>query len=458
MGSLGRVDALLSLLGSRGLSATGGPGRATGTLPSSNPAGMPQPLLVPALHRTLLDSERPQRANTPMRIFCLPFEDLLTNEPRQKKQKGRIVRSSITPVWNWLGQQLIPEGLNTFSLSVKTAALGLRDGDMQMGAAAFWMAAADALRNKLSTESGRKSARHLLGDEGVIADAQEMALLLSAGPEICELQDSLPHHIAALDDDVTRVFRQTEDRVRERVPQALDYLPLVILRRLEQPWEVLRLLESSDAATGGVRVAEDVLFSVIERHGAVVLASGSGPFHVDALLAHLERFAVLSNGAVQEIELRRDGVWGQRLVKLGAGVTEVVRDLLERAPGEISAALPLIPSDGGSQVPDISAPVPPDKTDRALRYARLVSGCRALASTGSFGPSARQVQETILSALHERREAIRHPIEDTDAERRANGEQYLGLIEEISKILSGPAPDGQGVAVENADQTVPAER
>ena len=64
---------------------------------------------------TILDGLRPAlrdaqaaRTPTPLRLFCRPFEDLLTSAPRKTKQKASIARASVLPVWLWLGRDLIP--------------------------------------------------------------------------------------------------------------------------------------------------------------------------------------------------------------------------------------------------------------------------------------------------------------------------------------------------------------
>ena len=57
-------------------------------------------------HDTILDGLRPAlrglqagRTPTPLRLFCRPFEDLLTCAPRKTKQKASISRSSpVIPV------------------------------------------------------------------------------------------------------------------------------------------------------------------------------------------------------------------------------------------------------------------------------------------------------------------------------------------------------------------------
>ena len=57
--------------------------------------------------RPVLRQAHPQRTPTPLRLFCEPVQDLLSSEPRKEKQKAVIARSSILPVWTWLGGTLL---------------------------------------------------------------------------------------------------------------------------------------------------------------------------------------------------------------------------------------------------------------------------------------------------------------------------------------------------------------
>src|SRR6202012_44459 len=67
-------------------------------------------------HETILSGLRPtlrrdhyDRRPTPLRLFCRPFQDLLTCEPRKTKQKASIARGTLVPTWNWLRQRLRPQ-------------------------------------------------------------------------------------------------------------------------------------------------------------------------------------------------------------------------------------------------------------------------------------------------------------------------------------------------------------
>jgi hypothetical protein len=463
MASREKLNLLRSFLGSLPVGLAEGLARAVEVDRMNNGTGLPHDAILESLRPTLRDGDKNARALTPLRLFCRPFEDLLTNEQRSQKQKGRILRSSITPVWNWLAQDLLPEEARAYAVAVKTAALGCGADDVLTRAAEFWRAAAQVLGEKLATESGRKAARRALKEEeAIVADVQEMTLMLSVGPDICVLQEQLPHLIPALTEEVVKTFRDTYDRLMQTAPDAASYLPLVVMSRLERPWEALRLPLSvagapeDSAGESDTGLVGEVLFATVEAHSAAVRAAMPQRFDADTLISHLEQFAELSNGVIKEVELRRDGVWGLRLVKDRATVAEAMDGFMQRTPQEIVAALPMrAEADGSARLPDISSPSDPEKSDRALCYARLLAGCRRFAAAASFGASLKRADEEALAALKTYNEEIVRGLRDLSEEERINAEQYAALATELTTILISPE-EGQPVGGHGRSDEAPS--
>jgi hypothetical protein len=445
MASKEKVDILRAFLGSL---PEGIANRLAGIVEvdrMNNGTGMPHDLILDSLRPVLRKADPEQRTATPIRAFCRPFEDLLVSDTPREKRKGQIPRSSINPVWNWLAQALIPDALNSYSLAVKMAVLGGRADEMRTRTVEFWDTASRALREKLDTESGRKAARTALGGEAVLDDAREMATMLSAAKEVCELQERLPKTIPSLTEDLIRTFREVYDRALQTTPDAGAYLPLVVMKRLEHPWEALRLpltisrntQETLIAATDMGLVGE-VLFGLLEQHAGVIRAARPNQFNADTILSHLEGFTGLSNGMVKEVELRRDGNWGQRLIKDRAAVADVMQSFMERAAKEISAALPTQKSGtyaGGPRVPDFSKPADPEKTDRALSFARLIAGSRNLAAAASFAAALKNADEEIGVALESYNENLVREMRAAGEDARINAEQYFAVAIELTGTL-----------------------
>ena len=445
MASNSKVDLLRGFLGSLPESVAGRLARAVEIDRLNDGKSLPHDLILESLRPTLREGEPTQRMATPMRAFCRPFEDLLTNATTATKHKGRIARNSITPVWNWLAQTVIPGPLNAYSLAIKMAVMGGRSEEMKAKTVEFWNVASREIRSKLDTESGRRVARVALNNAAVVEDAREMALMLAAGKDVCELQDRLPRVIPEMTDDIIHAFREIYDRVSQSAPDSAAYLPLIVMSRLEHPWEALRLpvnvsrtAQETLIARTDMGLVGEVLFDTIEAYSAAIREARPNQFSADAVVAHLRGFTTFTNGMVKEIELRRDGTWGQRLMKDRTAVAEVMDGFMERAPREILAAVPTHKSGayaGGPRVPDFTHPADPEKTGRALSYAHLIAGCRSLAAAASFGGSLKNADDQIGVELEGYNDSLIRELRSAAGEMRMHADQYLAVAIELTGIL-----------------------
>src|SRR6202789_1717726 len=405
-------------------------------------------------HDVILESLRPvlprmtvfQRAPTALRLFPEPVEGPRGSEPPKGKEKGVIARDSVQPVWNWLAQTLLPDELSRYAMAVKTAVLGYHVDEARVGATEFRTAASVALRAALNTEARRKAACAVLGDELAVADAQEIALLLAAGVEFCEIRAKLPKPLPNLTDDYVWMLREIYDRLAASLPDAAPYVAVVTMNRLERPWQALKLplaishmsqdtlISSTDMGLVG-----ELVFGEIERHaGALLSAKPQAPFDAETLANHLVKFATLSSGIVKEVEMRRDGKWGQRLFKDRAAVAESMEAFMERAPREVLAALPMYKTGayaGGPRAPDISRPSDPEKTARAVSFARLVMGCRQVASAASIAAALKEASGEIELALKAYGDDIVRELQAAQGDKRGNAEQYLSVAVELTALF-----------------------
>ncbi len=167
--------------------------------------GMPHEIILESLRPALRHAAPEGRTLTPLRLFCQPFEDLLISAGGKAKLKGRIARESILPVWTWLSATLIPNEVQIYSNDVRTAVASQNASMAYTFATDFWQTASIAMRNALADERARETARAALGDLA-FADAEEMALMLSVGRQVLEIQQKLSRGIATLDESTDLVI------------------------------------------------------------------------------------------------------------------------------------------------------------------------------------------------------------------------------------------------------------
>lgn len=410
---------------------------------------LPHEEIMQALRPALRRVTNAERTLNPLRLFCNPFEDLLSSWARKEKVKGRIHRASVLPVWNWLSQTLAPEALNRYSLGVKAGVFSGNAEDIRAHALEFWPVAAAAINQTLDSESKRKAARNALGNALVVADALEIACLLAAAEEFTNLQDALPKGTPTLSEDMLWTLREFYDRLTVSHPDAAPYVAVVTMNRLAKPWMALKLPLAITRQTQDTLISStdmglvgELLFGDLEEHAAALrTAKPQAAFDPDELLMHLTGFTAVSNGIVKEVEMRRDGKWGQRLLKDRGTVAETMESFMERAEREVTPAIPTLKTGayaGGPRAPDLHRAPDPEKIHRAMCYARLVAGCRPVAAAASFGASQKDTADLLGVMLKSYCEDIVKELRSAEGEKRANAEAYFNVAVELVTVLFSP--------------------
>jgi hypothetical protein len=360
-------------------------------------------------HQDILDGLRPvlrrdhyERAPTPLRLFCRPFQDLLTCHPRKTKQKGVIARGSLVPVWNWISQSLLPGEANAYVKDTKAHVLNHRLDAAIFRATQFWPLVTEVLTNALSSEAGRQAAQKALGDAFAVADAGEIALLLSIGEAVEKVQAMLPPPVQSFNERLVWDVREIYDQLIVSHPDGAPYLPLIVMSRLIKPWEALRLplmvarhADETLISKTDMGLVGEVLFTRMEELKTVIQQTRHPLFEADKLLEQARTFADLSSHIVKEIELKREGEWGKRLLAERVQIGKVMETFMDRAPREFSAGLPMHKAAGA----DFSKPIAADKKDMALRYAKLVAGSRHFAAAGSFAAKQKDSNDELCNIL-----------------------------------------------------------
>lgn len=403
---------------------------------------LPHNLILDGLRPLLRAEDSRSRTPTPLRLFCQPFEDLLVNIPRREKQKGRILRAHVTPVWHWVSHVLIPEDTKTYATAVRSYALTARHGQALEKAEIFWPIAGNAMA--IALQENRKSAISALGSEAAAADAGDMALVLQSSVAMMAVQALLPKPTPVLTEELLWGLRRIFDSVYENNVDAAPFVSVVAMRRLVKPWEALKLAvlvarQSHDAliSSTDMGLAGEVLLADMEDSRQAIMAIRQPVFDVEKLIEHLTSFTDISSAIVKEVEILRTGRWGQRLLKDRAAVGGVMDGFMERAPKEISAALPTHKAgySGGPRVPDLSRSIDPDRTDRALRYAKVLAGTKLLSAAGSFGAKHQNALDEACLYVRCYSEDLLKELRTSEGERHEIVERQFLLALELTGYL-----------------------
>jgi hypothetical protein len=175
----------------------------------------------------------------------------------------------------------------------------------------------------------------------------------------------------------------------------------------------------------------EILFERLEGLKVSLLANRHPQFDEFRLLEEARCFAELSAAIVKEIEVRRDGEWGQRLLKDRAAVGALLESFFARASRELAAGLPMHRGTGKSA--DFSRPVDPEKHALALRYVRLVTGCRNFAAAASCAAKQKDAYEELCAYLRRYNEDVIK--EMRGSENRAVAQAQFQFATELTVLL-----------------------
>jgi len=386
--------------------------------------------------RPVLRRENYDRTPTPLRLFCRPFQDLLTSMPRRTKQKGSIARGSLVPAWNWLTQTLLPKDSAIYSAECRALVLERKPDNAMARAAQFWTLASQALYQALATEAGRQAAQKQLGDALAVDDVLDMALLLSAGELIEKLIVLLPKPVAVFNEQLVWQVREIYDRMAAEKPDVAPYVPVIVMNRLARPWEALRLpllvtrhTDETLISKTDMGLVGEILFARMDAQRNAIQAARHPFFDAEQLMEDAKNFADISSHIAKEIELKREGEWGKRLLAERVQIGKVMESFMERAPREFAAALPTSRGKGA----DFSRHPGADKHDMALRYARLVAGSRHFAAAASFAARQKEAYDELATLLKRYNEDVVKALKAEPQNAVVNA-QFL-LCAELTAIL-----------------------
>jgi hypothetical protein len=413
--------------------------------------GMPADLILDGLRPTLRRVGA-RRIPTPQRLFCEPFADFLIEGPREFKQPGRILRTSIRALWRWLAKDALRVTLAELESQIAQATLA-RETKLQNELVVRLQSEAITVIKAASERVGDNATeRRILavkfGDEDALADIEEMGMLLGGGGELSPLRGLLPRRIDMLTDQHTHFVRDIYDQLANKRPELCPYVGLMVLARLKRPWEALRLAAVMSRKTNEIMFSQtdmgivgDILLADMENLALDIASIRPEALDPDSLLNKLERFVQMSGGLVREIGVRRDGKWGQRLIKIRQLASDAMDALIARAPREITAALPVqkLGAFGGRgpRRPDLSREPDMPKIERALLWGKLLAGATPYAGGGAFYAAHKDAFEEVSYYLRHYADSMVAELRTLEFDKRPRAQSYMEQAERISDTVLG---------------------
>lgn len=406
---------------------------------------------VLAAIRPVLRAARPPRWPSPQRLFCQAFAEFLV-DARKEKQRGRIARETLGPLWRLLQEGEAGRAFAKRSADLTDAILARDEHAKQAALTAVLQTGAETLRAALTAAQAAPDntldLSEKLGGEAAVADCEEIVLFLEQPDALAPLRELMPAVARGLNEPLIARFREAYDALIALAPAVGPYAVTLAANALEKPWEAMalaravarqshdRLISATDMGMTG-----ELLIADMEALAEAIAPARLGRLDGAELAPKLSRLAAASAGFVREVGVKRDGRWGARIQALRAAASSHVDAMMSRAPQEILGAFPVAKFGAfakSPRKPDLSRPPAPQRVAEARRWAGLVAQAKPMAAPLGFQASSQAAAEAVDDMLRPYGEALLVEMRSGEPQERAQAAAYLDALAHVIEAWEGP--------------------
>ena len=282
-------------------------------------------------------------------LLFKPLEPFLVDDRGDHKHPGRVARSSLEALWNWIQRDLLPNDANDLAADVSEAMLAGDRPRTERLARIFQDRVAAAIEATFSAaEDDEKIRRRTLQQIGTPRAGEELLALkcaLKGRDVLASLSARLPLQIGNLANDQLEECKTLIESAAARDGELFLYALLTVMNRMTAPWQLIRLGVKAAGSDTAARVAEthygvavNIVLAELERMVAELrddLRSGQG-IAVGALLKTIHDSA---RGLRSELALPVDSTWGRALAAQRTQISDLLRAEIKSTPSRVQRLL-----------------------------------------------------------------------------------------------------------------------
>ena len=296
------------------------------------------------VRKTEADEAAPPRTDDLSRLLFQVLEPFLV-EAGAPIRAGQIRRSSLAPIWQWLGRDGAPAKLSEFE-----AALARMPADsarqVEALASKLQAVAADAIFELTGPGGGDKSrALARVGPPNVIEDLYSTGAVLAVREAIATLNEKLPRSLRAFGDAQIASVTAALNIPVLQTPQMLPFALSIVVQRMTAPWQIIRLAIKIAASDDEIRVAATPYGVAVTMalHDlscvAAILRMDIKRGHFDNVAGNLKTLHDGVRGLRTELDLRNDSAWGKQLTSIRADISNALQSEIDSVPGRVRRIL-----------------------------------------------------------------------------------------------------------------------
>ncbi|TAK49758.1 MAG: hypothetical protein EPO23_00555 [Xanthobacteraceae bacterium] len=286
------------------------------------------------------------RTENAARLLFRAIEPFLVDRDGGASCPGQIRRSSLLPIWTWLGRDLLAEPTAKFEHELGQLAAETQKPAVEALVRRYQLKAAEAILAVMATRgSDQQRLLHRVGSPTAVEDLVPLAAAFKHREALEALLARLPNYVRNLADEQFHMVRNALDIPSLQLPQVLPLALTLTMRRLATPWQIIRLATIAAASDEAIRIASTP-YAV-----AVTLAINDATNAVAELRADLKRgrYGNVSNhlkllydamrGLRSELDVRSDSGWGRQLATLRTEISNLLKSEIEMVPGRVRRLL-----------------------------------------------------------------------------------------------------------------------
>ena len=295
------------------------------------------------------DGQTHNRLDNPARYFFAPLEPLLVDGAPEHANSGRILRGSISPVWEWISRNLLPTMTRDYVNAMNRLIAADNQREAGRVVSTFQTKVVKSLEGTLSAPDSAALARTKLAiytaSQAAYDDATKMLSVLRARDVLAKLGDALPAKIGKFDDAQVAKISALLDGVRKTNAETVPFALALVATRLKTPWHLIRLAtkaapskDVADVAATPYAVVVSMVLDRLEDSRSVLRIA----LRNNRVLVAKEILTEIYD-AEYALQVRIDRFdesdWGKRLQILMSAISALVEAEVSRFPDNVDHVL-----------------------------------------------------------------------------------------------------------------------
>jgi hypothetical protein len=385
------------------------------------------------------DDDAPARTDDLSRLLFQWLEPFLV-EAGVPVRVGQIRRSSLHPIWQWLGRDGAPDKVREIDAALARLPGGDNAGQVEALVQKIQAVAADAIFQLTGPGGGDKSrALARVGPPNAIEDLYSIGAVLGVREAIDALSGKLPRFLRAFgESQIASVMAALNVPVLQ-TPQMLPFALSMVIQRMTAPWQIIRLAIKMAASDDEIRVAATP-FGVavtIALHDlscvAAILRMDIKRGRFDNIGENLKALHDGVRGLRTELDLRNDSAWGKQLTSIRADISNALQSEIDSVPGRVRR---ILRQRAEKDIPP-GARIDTTEVEETAALIDFVATCRNYASELAINEVTLRTYSDLQQYVERSTESLVQSLRAADHKVRTYRQQQMAAAIRFCEVLFG---------------------